>query len=94
MTFTDTQKRDSLKREIAMRKRVYPRFVASGRFTQEKADREIAIMVAILDDYAEPDLFGGDDTPTVGRAGPGKGRPVRSRSPRSIQDSGPAPKSK
>ena len=31
-------------REIGMRKNVYPKFLKSGRITQEKADYEIACM--------------------------------------------------
>jgi hypothetical protein len=38
-------------RELALRERVYPRRVASGMLTQEKADREIAVMEAIVADY-------------------------------------------
>lgn len=34
-------------REIAMRQRVYPRWVAEGRMKQAKADHEIAAMRAI-----------------------------------------------
>jgi hypothetical protein len=37
------------KRELLMRKRVYPRWVADDRMTQEKADKEIAFMAAILE---------------------------------------------
>jgi hypothetical protein len=37
------------KRELLMRKRVYPRWVADDRMTQEKADQEIAFMAAILE---------------------------------------------
>lgn len=36
-----------VKREIAMRKRVYPRWVADGRLIQSKADAEIAVMEAV-----------------------------------------------
>jgi hypothetical protein len=38
-------------REIALRRAVYPKWVASKRLSQEKADREIAIMEAIREDY-------------------------------------------
>lgn len=37
-----------VEREIALRKRVYPRWVAAGRMTQDKADREIQTMEAAL----------------------------------------------
>ncbi|HEV2098727.1 MAG TPA: hypothetical protein VGR45_07340 [Stellaceae bacterium] len=37
-----------IKREIALRERVYPKFVASGRMKQEAADRELVTMGAVL----------------------------------------------
>ena len=37
-----------LEREIKLRKRVYPRWVVAGRFTQEKADRQIALLESLL----------------------------------------------
>lgn len=37
-----------VQREINMRVKVYPRWVALGRMTQDQADREIAVMRAIL----------------------------------------------
>jgi len=39
-----------LKREIAMRERVYAKRVDTGMMRQDKADREISIMEAILED--------------------------------------------
>lgn len=39
-------------REEALRRSVYPRWIEAGRLKQEKADRQIAIMRAIGDDYA------------------------------------------
>jgi hypothetical protein len=33
-----------VEREVRMRERVYPRQVANGQMTQEKANREIALM--------------------------------------------------
>lgn len=38
----------AVKREIAMRERVYPRQVAAGRMTRVTADRELAAMNAVL----------------------------------------------
>lgn len=38
----------SVEREIRMRERVYPRWVQSERMTQEKADRELLTMRAVL----------------------------------------------
>lgn len=51
LPFTRDDKRRALDREIAMRMRVYPDWVARGRMTQTLADREIAIMQAIRQDY-------------------------------------------
>lgn len=38
-----------VEREIALRRRVYPRWVADKRLTSNKADRQIAIMEAVAD---------------------------------------------
>lgn len=38
----------AVEREIAMRGRVYPRWVAAGKMTQAKADAEIRAMRAVL----------------------------------------------
>lgn len=48
---TLSQKISSLKREIAMRERVYPGQVRAGKMRQSEADLEIATMKAILADY-------------------------------------------
>ena len=40
-----------IQREIKMRERVYPRWVASGTMSQEKADLELEVMRAIAEDY-------------------------------------------
>jgi len=37
-----------VKREIALRERVYPKWVEAGRLKQDKADRQLAIMRAVL----------------------------------------------
>jgi hypothetical protein len=37
------------KRELALRKRAYPKWVDDGRMTEKKAEDEIAFMSAILD---------------------------------------------
>jgi hypothetical protein len=36
-----------VEREITLRRRVYPRWVADGRLTQAAADRQIAVMEAV-----------------------------------------------
>ena len=45
----------ALKREIALRKNVFPKRIERQVMTQEKADHEIAVMVAILHDYIGPE---------------------------------------
>lgn len=54
--FTAKDKLACAEREVGMRKRVYPAWVRAGRMTQADADREIAAMQAIADDY-RVDLF-------------------------------------
>lgn len=49
--FTAREKLAEVSREAALRRRVYPRFVAAGRLSQAKADEQIACMDAIANDY-------------------------------------------
>lgn len=49
-TITLDEKIACIRREIGMRQRVYPRWVEIGRLTQDKADDEIAVMQAVLED--------------------------------------------
>lgn len=42
-----------VKREIAMRKRVYPLWVADGKLKQDRAARQIKIMEAVLQTLEE-----------------------------------------
>ena len=51
MSYTAKEKREAAERELKMRQRVYPRWVADKRMTQEKADHETAVMAAIVEDY-------------------------------------------
>lgn len=37
------------RRELALRRNVYPRWVANGKMKQDKANDEIALMEAVLD---------------------------------------------
>ena len=48
MTIKISEQIACVRREIAMRRRVYPRWIESGKMTQAKADREIAVMEAVL----------------------------------------------
>ena len=45
----------ALKREIALRKNVFPKRIERQVMTQEKASHEIAVMEAILHDYIGPE---------------------------------------
>lgn len=49
MTITLDQQIQAVAREIAMRRSAYPKWVASKRLTQAKADQEIAAMEAVLE---------------------------------------------
>ena len=51
----------SVRREIGMRKGVYPRWVASGKIKQDAADREIERMEAVLKTLMDLQAKGGDD---------------------------------
>lgn len=47
-----SEKLACIRRELTMRKQVYPRWVDQGRMSQAKADQEIRTMTAIERDYA------------------------------------------
>lgn len=47
--FTLDEQIKAVGREIGLRKAVYPKFLKSGRITQEKADYEIAAMSAVYE---------------------------------------------
>jgi len=46
--FTLNEQIRCVEREISMRRRVYPRFVTTGKMTAPKADEEIACMEQVL----------------------------------------------
>lgn len=46
--FTTQQQIECVRREIAMRERVYPNWIAAKKLKQEKADYEIACMKSVL----------------------------------------------
>ncbi len=58
-TYTAAEKLKAIQRELAMRNRVYPRWVGSGKMTAEKAAHELAIFEAIVADYTA--LLSGKD---------------------------------
>jgi hypothetical protein len=47
------KKLKSVRRELAFRKALYPKWVADGRIDKQRADEEIAIMEAIAKDYQD-----------------------------------------
>jgi hypothetical protein len=49
--FSHLDKLTAVRREIAQRRAVYPRLVQAGRMSQREADRQIAIMQDIANDY-------------------------------------------
>lgn len=51
ITFTAAQKKEAAERELKLRIRVYPRRVDAGYMSQAEADRQIALMRAIVADY-------------------------------------------
>lgn len=62
-TFTSKDKYLAASREVAMRRSVYPGLISRGRMTNDEAERGIAVMSQIAEDYRiltdleEPDLF-------------------------------------
>lgn len=51
MIFTYAEKLAEAKREVALRRNVYPGFVARKKMRQSEADRHLALMEAIVADY-------------------------------------------
>lgn len=49
--FTPGEKLACVRRELALRRNVYPGFVARGKMKQSAADKEIAVIESIVDDY-------------------------------------------
>lgn len=63
--FTTYEKLAELRRELRLRRQVYPEFINNGRLHKIDADRQIGILSEIVGDYEqlaaldEPELFGG-----------------------------------
>ena len=51
MTYSAADKLACAERELKMRERVYPRWVANGKMTEAKARQETETMRAIAEDY-------------------------------------------
>ncbi len=49
--FTDQEKREAAEREVKFRRRVYARRISEGKMKPEQAEREIAVMEEIAEDY-------------------------------------------
>lgn len=67
---TYAEKEACARRELAFRRRVYPRLINQGKLTQAEADRQIDIMASIAADYAkccDIEASGRDQMRPVGR---------------------------
>lgn len=53
MAFTDRELCSECERELAQRRRVYSRLVEQKKMKQEAADRQLAMMKQIRDEYHE-----------------------------------------
>ena len=52
-TITTEAKLDCAKRELAMRRAVYPKRVRTGQMSRDDFEREVALMRAIVEDYTD-----------------------------------------
>lgn len=50
-TFTTTKKLHEIEREIAQRRRIYPKLISRGRMAGSAAARQLRILEAVRDDY-------------------------------------------
>jgi hypothetical protein len=53
MKYSAHDKLTAIDRELAYRRRVYPRLVANHQVSQQHANYQIAVLEAIADDYRE-----------------------------------------
>jgi hypothetical protein len=53
MIYSAHDKLTAIDRELAYRRRVYPRLVANHQVTKQHADYQIAVLEAIAEDYRE-----------------------------------------
>jgi cell fate (sporulation/competence/biofilm development) regulator YlbF (YheA/YmcA/DUF963 family) len=62
VTYTDADKLKEIEREIAMRRKIYPSWIAQNRLSYAAAERQLKILEAIAEDYRlvvnQTDLFG------------------------------------
>jgi hypothetical protein len=64
--FTNLELADCAKREVGLRRIVYPKRVMLGALRQDKADREIAMMAQIERDYRAKAQAEGGSTDLLG----------------------------
>lgn len=55
--FNEYEKLAELKRELAMRKEVYPGLIRKGRLDRAEGERRISLIEDMIRDYAPPGLF-------------------------------------
>ncbi len=60
MTYSNAEKLAELKRELSLRRSVYPSFVKSGQLKLFDADRQIGIIREIVMDYEARESSGND----------------------------------
>ena len=53
MPFTNSEKQQAAEREVSQRRHVYPRLIEKGRMTKQLAERQIALMQEIAEDYGK-----------------------------------------
>ena len=69
MSYTTQDKIQCLKRELRMRRRVYPRQVRRGKMSQQQAEREQQLVEAMIADYeARQRAIEGEQTTMFGGA--------------------------
>jgi len=61
MSFSNEDIAKELRREINQRRRVYARYVAEGKMTQELMDRRIAMLEQAIEIITPPSLFDPED---------------------------------
>ena len=54
--FTIEEKLAELKRELKLRHQVYPRRIYTRRLSKKRADRQLALLESIIDDYTHGPL--------------------------------------
>src|ERR1041384_6141707 len=89
------QQLQCVQREVQMRRRVYPKLVATGRLTQAQADRELHTMQAVAETLARllylqpPDARGSPDAaPRVSQARRPRAPDAGASRPRAAHDAG------